>query len=149
MVSSFRPTSSLTLKRRSPKRRFGRQWMLKDWIKCKDRKVSPVAFTWFVGRSSNKTGFHSHWAFGLHGFSSDRALISLLPKKTDLLVLEVKDFRPVSLIDSLSKLLAKVLVISLALELLMIVGGVPELFRKSLLPAWQLHVGRDEGKEAP
>ena len=68
-------------------------------------------------------------------FSSDRALISLLPKKTDLLVLEVKDFRPVSLIDSLSKLLAKVLVISLALELLMIVGGVPELFRKSLLPA--------------
>ena len=56
------------------------------------------------------------------GFGAvNRALITLLPKKQG--AVEIKDFRPVSLIHSLPKLMAKVLANRLSLDLPKIVGG--------------------------
>jgi hypothetical protein len=55
---------------------------------------------------------------GLH--VANQALIALLPKKAD--AIEVKDFRPISLIHSVAKLVAKVLSTRLAPTMPQIVG---------------------------
>ncbi|KAM0826330.1 hypothetical protein ACQ4PT_068946 [Festuca glaucescens] len=116
--------TSLRSRRLSLRRRSGASSALRSWIRCRDRTVFLAGSAWSVGTSIKHDvleAFHSLWngdCRGLH--AANQALVSLLPKHAD--ATDVKDFRPISLIHSMPKLVAKVLSSRLAPRMAEIVG---------------------------
>jgi hypothetical protein len=93
-----------------------------------DKAPGPDGFTsrfytlcWPIIKADVMEAFHTLWrgdSRGLH--VANQALIALLPKRAD--AVEVKDFRPISLIHSVAKLIAKVLSTRLAPTMLHLLG---------------------------
>ncbi|KAM0826331.1 hypothetical protein ACQ4PT_068947 [Festuca glaucescens] len=116
--------TSLSSRRLSLRRRSGASSALRSWIRCPDRTVFLAGSAWSIGTSIKHDvleAFHSLWngdCRGLH--AANQALVSLLPKHAE--ATKVKDFRPISLIHSVAKLVAKVLSSRLAPRMAEIVG---------------------------
>jgi hypothetical protein len=99
-----------------------------------DKAPGPDGFTgrfyvacWEIIKDDVMDAFHTMWnghCRGLH--VANQALISLLPKHAD--AVEVKDFRPISLIHSMAKLIAKVLSSRLAPLMGQIIGSYQSAF---------------------
>jgi hypothetical protein len=93
-----------------------------------DKAPGPDGFTgrfyascWPIIKEDVMEAFRALWGGDCKGLHvANQALISLLPKKAD--AVEVKDFRPISLIHSVAKLIAKVLSVRLAPSMPLLVG---------------------------
>lgn len=93
-----------------------------------DKAPGPDGFTrrfytpsWWIIKHDVMDAFRDMWLGDYRGLHvANQALITLLPKHAE--AVEVKDFRPISLIHSVAKLLAKVLSVRLALHIAQIIG---------------------------
>jgi hypothetical protein len=93
-----------------------------------DKAPGPDGFTgrfytvcWHIIKHDDMEAFETLWRGDARGLQlANQALISLLPKHTD--VVEVRDFRPISLLHRVAKFVAKVLSSRLAPKLPQIVG---------------------------
>jgi mannosylglycoprotein endo-beta-mannosidase len=93
-----------------------------------DKAPRPDGFTgrfytacWPIIKDDIMEAFETLWRGNSRGLHvANQALIVLLPKRMD--AVEVKDFRPISLIHSVAKLVAKVLSARLAPHMPQIVG---------------------------
>jgi hypothetical protein len=93
-----------------------------------DKAPGPDGFTchfyascWSIIKADVMEAFRTLWRGNCRGLHvANQALITLLPKKAD--AVEVKDFKPISLIHSVAKLIAKVLYTRLALSMPHLVG---------------------------
>jgi hypothetical protein len=93
-----------------------------------DKAPGPDGFTcrfyascWSIIKADVMEAFRTLWRGDYRGLHvANQALITLLPKKAD--AVEVKDFKPISLIHSVAKLIAKVLYTRLALSMPHLVG---------------------------
>jgi hypothetical protein len=82
---------------------------------------------WHIIKHDLMDAFRSLWSGDCRGLHvANQALVSLLPKHAD--AVEIKDFRPISLIHSVAKLVAKVLSARLAPRMSELVGPQQSVF---------------------
>jgi hypothetical protein len=103
-----------------------------------DKAPGPDGFTgrfyvacWEIIKDDVMDAFQAMWSGDCRGLHvANQALISLLPKHA--VAVEVKDFRPISLIHSAAKLIAKVLSSRLAPRMGQIIGSYQSAFIRGL-----------------
>ncbi|KAK1677946.1 hypothetical protein QYE76_038794 [Lolium multiflorum] len=99
-----------------------------------DKAPGPDGFTgrfyvacWEIIKDDVMDAFQAMWSGDCRGLHlANQTLISLLPKHAD--AMEVKDFRPISMIHSVAKLIAKVLSSRLAPRMGQIIGSYQSAF---------------------